>query len=103
MTRGRPEGGRFFEYFAVGDVYRCRHGRTVTEANHTWFILPAHRCGGHVPQPQRRRDPAGGRHSGRAGRRVGGGVRHRVVESLIAVHGAPIDDEETISILVEAS
>jgi itaconyl-CoA hydratase len=31
--------GRFFEDFAVGDVYRCRLGRTVTEADNTWFTL----------------------------------------------------------------
>jgi len=39
MTRERPEGGRFFEDFTVGDVYRCRYGRTVTEADNTWFTL----------------------------------------------------------------
>jgi len=31
--------GRFFEDFEVGDVYRCRYGRTVTEADNTWFTL----------------------------------------------------------------
>jgi itaconyl-CoA hydratase len=31
--------GRFFEDFAVGDVYRCRLGRTVTEADNIWFTL----------------------------------------------------------------
>ncbi|MBV9445053.1 MAG: MaoC family dehydratase [Streptosporangiaceae bacterium] len=31
--------GRFFEDFEVGDVYRCRYGRTVTDADNTWFTL----------------------------------------------------------------
>ena len=31
--------GRFFDDFEVGDVYRCRYGRTVTEADNTWFTL----------------------------------------------------------------
>jgi acyl dehydratase len=31
--------GRFFEDFEVGDIYRCRYGRTVTEADNTWFTL----------------------------------------------------------------
>ena len=31
--------GRFFEDFEVGDVYRCRLGRTVTEADNIWFTL----------------------------------------------------------------
>lgn len=31
--------GRFFEDFEVGDVYRCRYGRTVTENDNTWFTL----------------------------------------------------------------
>lgn len=29
--------GRFFEDFAVGDVYRSRLGRTVTETDNVWF------------------------------------------------------------------
>ena len=29
--------GRFFEDFTVGDVYRSRLGRTVTEADNVWF------------------------------------------------------------------
>lgn len=29
--------GRLFEDFAVGDVYRSRIGRTVTEADNVWF------------------------------------------------------------------
>jgi itaconyl-CoA hydratase len=31
--------GRFFEDFAVGDRFRHAHGRTVTEADNTWFSL----------------------------------------------------------------
>lgn len=31
--------GRFFEDFAVGDVYRHPLGRTVSEADNTWFTL----------------------------------------------------------------
>ncbi len=29
--------GRFFEDFAVGDVFRSRFGRTITEADNVWF------------------------------------------------------------------
>ena len=31
--------GRFLEDFAVGDVYRHAHGRTITETDNTWFSL----------------------------------------------------------------
>ena len=31
--------GRFFEDFAVGDVYRHPLGRTITETDNTWFTL----------------------------------------------------------------
>lgn len=31
--------GRYFEDFEVGDVYRCRLGRTITEADNIWFTL----------------------------------------------------------------
>lgn len=31
--------GRFFEDFAVGDIYRCRIGRTITETDNTQFTL----------------------------------------------------------------
>jgi itaconyl-CoA hydratase len=31
--------GRFFEDFEVGDVYRCRYGRTVTETENIQFTL----------------------------------------------------------------
>lgn len=31
--------GRFLEDFVVGDIYRHAHGRTITEADNTWFTL----------------------------------------------------------------
>lgn len=31
--------GRFFEDFTVGDVYRHRLGRTISEVDNTWFTL----------------------------------------------------------------
>ncbi len=31
--------GRFLEDFAVGDTYRSRLGRTISEADNTWFTL----------------------------------------------------------------
>jgi itaconyl-CoA hydratase len=31
--------GRFFEDFHVGDIYRCRIGRTITEADNIQFTL----------------------------------------------------------------
>jgi itaconyl-CoA hydratase len=31
--------GRFLEDFDVGDVYRSRLGRTISEADNTWFTL----------------------------------------------------------------
>ena len=31
--------GRYLEDFHVGDIYRCRYGRTVTEADNVWFTL----------------------------------------------------------------
>ena len=40
MGRVKPGWeGRFFEDFEVGDIYRCRYGRTVTEADNTQFTL----------------------------------------------------------------
>ena len=33
------DGGRYFEDFKVGDVYRHAIGRTLTEADNTWFTL----------------------------------------------------------------
>lgn len=31
--------GRFFDDFEVGDIYRCRYGRTITEADNIQFTL----------------------------------------------------------------
>ena len=31
--------GRYYEDFEVGDIYRCRLGRSVTEADNIWFSL----------------------------------------------------------------
>lgn len=40
MGRVKPGWqGRYLEDFEVGDVYRCRYGRTVTEADNTQFTL----------------------------------------------------------------
>ena len=35
----QPWAGRFFEDFVLGDVYRHAHGRTISEADNTWFTL----------------------------------------------------------------
>jgi itaconyl-CoA hydratase len=37
--RFRESYGRYFEDFRVGDVYEHRPGRTITEADNTWFTL----------------------------------------------------------------
>jgi itaconyl-CoA hydratase len=41
VTNGEPitRSGRFFEDFTVGDVFRCRYGRTVTESDNVSFTL----------------------------------------------------------------
>ncbi|MGQ0509845.1 MAG: MaoC family dehydratase [Betaproteobacteria bacterium] len=39
MTRIRASHGRCYEDFVVGDVYEHRPGRTVSEADNTWFTL----------------------------------------------------------------
>lgn len=39
MARTREERGRFFEDFSVGDVYEHGPGRTISEADNTWFSL----------------------------------------------------------------
>jgi itaconyl-CoA hydratase len=39
MAIKRGWEGRYFEDFTVGDVYRCRLGRTISEADNTWFTL----------------------------------------------------------------
>ncbi|RHW16847.1 MaoC family dehydratase [Sphingomonas gilva] len=46
--RYRESFGRYYEEFAVGDTYEHRPGRTITDADNTWFTLltmnthPAH-------------------------------------------------------------
>ncbi len=37
--RLRTEPGRSYEQFIVGDVYEHRPGRTINEADNTWFTL----------------------------------------------------------------
>jgi itaconyl-CoA hydratase len=37
--RYRETYGRYYEEFVVGDVYEHRPGRTITEADNTWFTL----------------------------------------------------------------
>lgn len=37
--RYRESYGRYFEEFIVGDVYEHRPGRTISEADNTWFTL----------------------------------------------------------------
>lgn len=39
MTTHPAVLGRFFEDFAVGDVYQHPFGRTISEADNTWFTL----------------------------------------------------------------
>ena len=38
-SRYRESYGRYFEDFTVGHVYEHRPGRTITEADNTWFTL----------------------------------------------------------------
>ena len=37
--RWRESFGRYFEDFTVGDTYEHRPGRTISEADNTWFTL----------------------------------------------------------------
>ena len=37
--RTRESYGRYFEQFKVGDIYEHRPGRTISEADNTWFTL----------------------------------------------------------------
>lgn len=37
--RYRESFGRYFEDFQIGDVYEHRPGRTISEADNTWFTL----------------------------------------------------------------
>jgi itaconyl-CoA hydratase len=40
MSTVRPGWeGRYFEDFEIGDIYQCRYGRTITEADNTQFTL----------------------------------------------------------------
>ena len=38
-NRYREDIGRYFEDFTIGDVYEHRPGRTISEADNTWFTL----------------------------------------------------------------
>jgi itaconyl-CoA hydratase len=38
-NRLRESHGRHYEDFAVGDIYEHRPGRTISEADNTWFTL----------------------------------------------------------------
>ena len=38
-NRFREDIGRYFEDFTVGDIYEHRPGRTISEADNTWFTL----------------------------------------------------------------
>lgn len=38
-NRYRETFGRFYEDFKIGDIYEHRPGRTVSEADNTWFTL----------------------------------------------------------------
>ena len=37
--RWRESHGRYFEDFAVGEIYVHRPGRTISKADNTWFAL----------------------------------------------------------------
>jgi itaconyl-CoA hydratase len=38
-NRWRESYGRYFEDFVVGEIYEHRPGRTISEADNTWFTL----------------------------------------------------------------
>ncbi len=38
-SRYRESFGRYLEDFTIGDVYEHRPGRTISEADNTWFTL----------------------------------------------------------------
>ena len=38
-NRYRESYGRYFEDFEVGHIYEHRPGRTISEADNTWFTL----------------------------------------------------------------
>jgi acyl dehydratase len=39
VQRYRESFGRYYEHFTVGDVYKHRPGRTISETDNTWFTL----------------------------------------------------------------
>lgn len=39
MTVHQPDTGRYFEEFRPGDIFKHWPGRTITEADNTWFTL----------------------------------------------------------------
>jgi itaconyl-CoA hydratase len=39
MKRIRAQPGRSYEDFTIGDLYEHRPGRTISEADNTWFTL----------------------------------------------------------------
>jgi acyl dehydratase len=39
QNRLRESYGRYYEDFAVGEIYEHRPGRTISEADNTWFTL----------------------------------------------------------------
>jgi acyl dehydratase len=39
MPRYRESSGRYYEHFTVGDLYKHRPGRTISETDNTWFTL----------------------------------------------------------------
>ena len=60
MTEKQGWSGRYFEDFEVGDVYRHRVGRTIGEADNTWFTLLTHNTNQmHFNAPLAARSPFG--------------------------------------------
>ncbi len=39
MTVYQPYIGRYYEDFSIGDIYKHWPGRTISEADNTWFTL----------------------------------------------------------------
>ena len=39
MTVYQPNIGRYYEDFSIGDIYKHWPGRTISEADNTWFTL----------------------------------------------------------------
>ena len=67
---GTQAFGRFFEDFEVGDVYRNWPGRTISEADDTWFSLltqnqnPIHIDANYAAESHRASEVSGERHIG---------------------------------------